>query len=448
MAKGYQLIQTQTLTSAAASVTFSNIPQNFTDLVVKISARGNRASFPDEGVLISLNGSTSSFTQRGIEGNGAAVSTYSLGWGVSNSVANIGGLTSNSNFFSNNEVYIFDYTSGSHKNIMSDSAQENNQTTAFNSLYSLVWANNAAITSVGFTTYSTTNFFANSTFSLYGIGGTRATGGTITSDKDFTYHTFTSTSTFTALEKIKNAEMLVIAGGGGGGSRAGGGGGAGGVVYATGQTLLAGTSYTTLVGSGGTAGSRSVNGTNGGNSSFGSFVAFGGGVGGSSVAVVAGASGGSGGGGCNNGVGGSATQLSGTNYVGYGFAGGSSNSTFEGTGGGGAGGTGFNPPSDNTGGGAGRGGVGIDAFTVWANATSTGVSGYYAGGGGGGSYGSINHGLGGLGGGGNGADTSPTAGTANTGGGGGGCGNSANTNTTPVGAVGGSGLVIVRYPNT
>jgi hypothetical protein len=38
MAQGYQLIQSYTLASAASSITFSNIPQNFTDL--KIYADG------------------------------------------------------------------------------------------------------------------------------------------------------------------------------------------------------------------------------------------------------------------------------------------------------------------------------------------------------------------------------------------------------------------------
>ena len=49
------------------------------------------------------------------------------------------------------------------------------------------------------------SFIAGSTFSLYGIGAAKASGGTITYDGKYTYHTFTSSSSFTPLEKIKNA---------------------------------------------------------------------------------------------------------------------------------------------------------------------------------------------------------------------------------------------------
>ena len=77
--------------------------------------------------------------------------------------------------------------------------------------------------------------------------------------------------------------------------------------------------------------------------------------------------------------------------------------------------------------------AGSNTYSVWATATNSGDSGYYAGGGaGGGGTASV---LGGAGGGGN-ANNGP--GDANTGGGGGG-----NKNST-LGA-GGSGIVIIRH---
>jgi len=434
MAQGYQLIQSQTLSSAAASVTFSNIPQNYSDLVIKVSAKGNRASFQDDGLLIALNGSTSSFTQRGIEGNGSSASTFSSGWGVSNSVANIGGLSSNANLFSNNEIYIFNYTSSSNKNIMTDSVQENNQTTAYNDFYSLVWANSAAITSITFTTYSTTNFFANSTFSLYGIGGTRASGGTITADGNYTYHTFTSTGSFIPSEKIRNAETLIIAGGG---ASAVGGGGAGGLTYSSGNIFNAGTSYTAIVGAGGSAPADSglTDGSSGNNSQFGlTTTAIGGGGGGgrwkSGSGTYSGVSGGSGGGGCNRDT--LSVASGGTGTSGQGNAGGTSagNSQISGGGGGGFNSVGGNTVSNTPGG----GGDGTSAYSSWGLATSTGQNlggtRFYAGGGAGVYNQSAAYGIGGRGGGG-----STGAGTANTGGGG------------AAGGAGGSGLVIIRYPN-
>jgi len=61
----------------------------------------------------------------------------------------------------------------------------------------------------------------------------KATGGTITSDATYWYHTFSANGTFTPLLSISGCEVLIVAGGGGGGygSAASGGGGAGGLLY-------------------------------------------------------------------------------------------------------------------------------------------------------------------------------------------------------------------------
>jgi hypothetical protein len=153
----------------SATISFTNIPQNYKDLCIKVSARSGRTSFPDDGLLIALNGSTSGFTQRGLEGNGSNASTFTAGWGTANSIANINGPTSTANTFSNNEIYIPNYTSSNYKSITSDSAQENNQTTAYQDMYADLWSNVTAITSITFSTYSTTNFTQYSTATLYGI---------------------------------------------------------------------------------------------------------------------------------------------------------------------------------------------------------------------------------------------------------------------------------------
>ena len=73
MAKSYTLIQAQTLTSSAASVTFSNIPQNFTDLVIKVSGRSNRAAAHDAAINLTFNdvGGTS-YSDKFLRGSGTA----------------------------------------------------------------------------------------------------------------------------------------------------------------------------------------------------------------------------------------------------------------------------------------------------------------------------------------------------------------------------------------
>jgi hypothetical protein len=446
MAKTYSLIQAQTLTSNTASVTFSNIPQNFTDLRLFISCRSNRATEVDDQFNIYPNNSSSNLTSRFVRGDGSTVTS-----GTANRTY-IPAAGATANIFSSITMIIPNYTNNKHKNIHTDSVQENNATTAYMSLQSTTWENTSAITSLVFSPVSGTAFLSGSTFILYGVGAHRASGGTITSDNNFTYHTFTSSGTFTALEKINGAEVLMIAGGGSGGkttdttSYGAGGGGAGGVFYATRQNLFAGTSYSAIVGAGGSD-------SNGSNSQFSSLVnAIGGGKGGnaSNTAPTAGSSGGSGGGGTYQTLAGGSTTQSSTGGIGYGNAGGAGSPiNGVGGGGGGAGAVGSAGAGGNQGG---NGGIGLTNFAAWASMTNTGINGYYAGGGAGAGYGngSYSGGIGGYGGGGKGGGTATgsllgTAGTANTGGGGG-----ASTQTFgnigSAGGAGGSGLVIIRYP--
>lgn len=237
-------------------------------------------------------------------------------------------------------------------------------------------------------------------------------------------------------------DVLVVAGGGGGSTIATGGwsgtggGGAGGVVSASYFNVSA-TTYTIIVGAGGTntnvnAGTPSTN--SGGDSVAFGFTAKGGGGGGD---YTAGASGGSGGGGGYNGTaGGSTTQLSFAGATSYGYAGGAAVS---GIGGGGGGGGAGSVGAVGTGSFGGDGGSGI-SHSITGSAIT------YAAGGGGGTY----YDYGGAGGssgvGGRGAGTLQSAGngTIYTGSGGGGTGHYSGSAANPTGGLGGSGVVIVR----
>lgn len=307
-----------------------------------------------------------------------------------------------------------------------------------------LWRSTSAISSISITPSNGVNLITGSTFSLYGIAAAtaptaKATGGTITYDASYIYHTFTSSGTFAPLQSL-SCDVLTIAGGGGGGSEQGGGGGAGGLVYLASQSLSSSQSVTVGAGgAGNTNTSTGGNGVQGSNSVLGSLTtAIGGGYGKGSAS----GSGGTGGSG-----GGAAGDSSGTVYTGgsatsgQGFAGGNGGFRYNAGGGGGAGAVGGNYTSGNPGA-AGTGGAGLNTYSSWASTTNTGVSGYYAGGGGGSSIGTSTA-SGGAGGGGAGRyNASGVAGTANTGGGGGGC---MAASGVYVAGAGGSGIVIVRY---
>ena len=84
--------------------------------------------------------------------------------------------------------------------------------------------------------------------------GISATGGTITTDGNYTVHTFTSSGTFTVTSGSGNVEYLVVGGGGGGGTgSAGGGGGAGEVRAQVPDSLSLRRHIRSRVGAGGAA---------------------------------------------------------------------------------------------------------------------------------------------------------------------------------------------------
>jgi hypothetical protein len=438
-------IQTYTLSATTASVTFSNIPQNYTDLKIVCSTRTDYAGFLDLNMY--LNGNASSgYSWRRLNGDGGSTtSTNSTSAGVIPSPTL--GTTATANTFASTEIYIPNYTSTTSKSVSIDGVTENNATTSYQTITAGLSTLSTAITSVSFG-LGAGSFVSGSTFTLYGISnGVKATGGTLTVAGGYAYHTFTSTGSFLPSQKITGAEVLVVGGGGGGATSVGGGGGGGGVVYGTSQIFNPGSSYTCVIGAGGTTVGSNTGGVSGNNSIFGTVTtAIGGGGGGSYGGSAAGKTGGSGGGGGGwtsdfNRLGGASIQiLNGTNFIAYGNAGGNGIGPYGdggSGGGGGAGGAGTSAtkPANGI---AGQGGPGTSLFTQWGSVTGTGVlylGVYYYGGGGGGVWGTTTgtNGTATFG-----AAAMGTTGAANTGQGAGGDG----------GNAGGSGLIIVRYPLT
>ena len=245
-----------------------------------------------------------------------------------------------------------------------------------------------------------------------------STAGNVITDTNYITHVFTAAGTFTVTKvpaATANATLELLVVGGGGASMAPGnnpqgtaGAGAGGFIAES--NVATATTYTVRVGNGGNNGAAQDSSFSGGSGSANiTYIAKAGGFGGGNFVISR--SGGSGGGADGNGGG------SGTGVPGQGFGG----SMTQPAGGGGAGAAATTA----------NGGVGKVAPMSPSLGTSYGTTGpspgrWFAGGGGG------NGGSGGAGGGGG----PGQAGTTNTGGGAGG--------GAP--GLGGSGIVIIRYP--
>jgi hypothetical protein len=163
------LIETKTLGTAAASILFSSIPQDATDLFAVSSLRLTGAGSDNVSDLqIKINGSSANFSWRYVLGigNGAVApgngtNVGLIGWAPSS--------TSTANTFGDTSLYITNYAGATNKSYSADNVSENNAAVTFAAITAGLWSNTAAINSLEFLTGSGGNLAAGSTISLYKI---------------------------------------------------------------------------------------------------------------------------------------------------------------------------------------------------------------------------------------------------------------------------------------
>jgi hypothetical protein len=178
MASSRTLIESQTLASSAASVTFSSIPATYTDLVLRWSSRGNQATIWQSYPRLKINNSPSAVASvTYIAGNGATASSFTAvaistsgQYPITNSAGNImsnsaGNTTST---FDSVEIYIPSYTVAQNKPFSMIGAGEQNATTAYIVGSAALERNTSAITSLVIIN-DTGNFVSGSSFYLYGL---------------------------------------------------------------------------------------------------------------------------------------------------------------------------------------------------------------------------------------------------------------------------------------
>jgi hypothetical protein len=171
-----KLIQTVTITGSATGLDFVNIPQNFNDLLIVISARSATNS-SDDYIGMRFNQTFAGYSTRNLNGNGSSASSS-----FNSNYRTIGVVPTNAltaNTFGNTAIYIPNYTSSENKTASTDSVSENNATAAFQWVSAFLQTITSPINAVGFdTSASGAGFVAGSTASLYGI--TKGTDGITT----------------------------------------------------------------------------------------------------------------------------------------------------------------------------------------------------------------------------------------------------------------------------
>jgi hypothetical protein len=170
MAATYELIASNTLTTTAASITFSSIPATYTDLVLRVSARTDRAGTNQE-MRLRFNGSSSAdYSNTLLQGNAGAASSERQSSQVY--IARIRQVTSTdatANTFGSIEIYIPSYLSNTNKPLSSFGADENNtENDPFVGVNAGLWSDTSAINQIDLI-LPADDFISGSSFFLYGI---------------------------------------------------------------------------------------------------------------------------------------------------------------------------------------------------------------------------------------------------------------------------------------
>jgi hypothetical protein len=180
MAVTYTLIQTTTVgAGGSATVSFSAIPQTYTDLVVVGSVRSTSTTSNTgeyDVMAYRFNATTSGYTARVIEGSGSAAvsssqTTATGSGGGSYGRISDGGINnslSGTSIFSPFNMYITNYAGSTYKSWSFEYVEERNATASYMGMVAGLWSNTAAITEITFALL-VANYAEYSSFSLYGI---------------------------------------------------------------------------------------------------------------------------------------------------------------------------------------------------------------------------------------------------------------------------------------
>jgi hypothetical protein len=161
-------------TGSSGTITFSNIPQGYKHLQIRMLVKGTSTSGGvNTGCKIEFNGDTTStnYYRHSLTGNGSSASAAASN--SNNEIINAIGSSSSANVYGINIVDILDYANTSKYKTVRNLLGQDNNGSGIVQLTSGLWSNTAPITSIALVADPTyiTNWTTASRFSLYGIKG-------------------------------------------------------------------------------------------------------------------------------------------------------------------------------------------------------------------------------------------------------------------------------------
>lgn len=148
-----------------SSIDFVNIPQIYTDLVIRLSIRSSESGAYASYGKILFNGSTTGYSYKDVYGNGTSASSTG---GTTTLLMTYQANAGTASTFGNNEIYIPNYSGSNNKSFSIDSVVENNATTGYDTLTAGLWSNTSSINSISISPASGT-WLQYSSATMYGI---------------------------------------------------------------------------------------------------------------------------------------------------------------------------------------------------------------------------------------------------------------------------------------
>jgi hypothetical protein len=164
-------IETINPTGSTNTVTFSNIPQTYTHLQLRLLVRDARAVTINT-LNMRFNGDTgSNYSIHGTEGSGASASSFNATSQAVTNTGNNAGASLASNIFSVHIIDILDYANTNKFKTHRTFYGVDGNGSGYVGMHSGNWRSTNAITSIDFFTNASPNFSNYSSFALYGIKG-------------------------------------------------------------------------------------------------------------------------------------------------------------------------------------------------------------------------------------------------------------------------------------
>ena len=174
-----QPIFTQTVgAGGTGALTFSNIPQGFTDLKIVVSARSLLSGF--DNLMLRFNNDTNidNYSTTSVYADGVSVVSERVldFYTLSYAAGSLPNALSAANTFGSLDVYIPNYTAATFKQIIIDNVAENNVASLYirDTMGSSLYQSTAPITSVS--VFGFGNLAQHSTVTLYGVSNVYDTG--------------------------------------------------------------------------------------------------------------------------------------------------------------------------------------------------------------------------------------------------------------------------------